>query len=215
MHWLDNHALAEAECRLGWAHEDLVATHLRGAGLDVDTPPKSWRADVSERHAYANELDLIVQGLRVSVKSRRVEFTTPDDIPANRNPLFVDTMRKWDQRTPEPVAVVCVSQVTKAMIWTPASRRWQWSVKHAYDNVRGFAQDFWVADRSLWEPIDTLIGWLGPLWDGRWRWPRGVLGVRANRIVRDGTDAGLLYMVGIPFHELVSCVTVKPQRVDS
>jgi hypothetical protein len=211
--WLQNHALAEAECRLGWTFEDYVAEVLRARGLDVEQPPKSWRATVSDRHKYANELDLLVNGLRFSVKSRRVEFTgDPASIPDNRNPLFVDTVRKWDQRTPEPAAVVCISQFTKGIIWTPVADKQYWRTRFRFDNVRGFSQDFLVADRQLWRPLDDLVHQTHHVWDGHWKVKTGVLGVARNRVVREDTDPKLRHLVGTPFHLVIRHASAKPER---
>lgn len=208
-----NHTLAERECRTGWLFEDHVAQVLRVKGLDVETPPKSWRATVEDRHAYVNELDMLVNGLRFSVKSRRVKFTSPEDIPNNRNPLFVDAARKWGQKDPTPAAVVCVSQETRAIIWTPCSTAAYWGVKHAYDNVRGFSQDFLTADRSLWHPLDDLVIAASSVWDGTWSVRTGTVQVKSNRIVRTGTDLTLQRFVGTPFHLVRRYATVRPERL--
>lgn len=157
--WIDNHELAEAECRRGWSFEDKVADRLRQGGLRVDQPPKNWRDHVDDRHEYTNELDLLVEGLRMSVKSRRVAFSCPEDIPDNRNPLFVDTLRKWDLRDPEPAAVICISQETDAIIWTSThpDAKARWGRRGAYDAARGYSDQFMTADKSMWYPIETLI----------------------------------------------------------
>lgn len=215
MTWLENHALAESECRLGWAYEDKVAAVLSDNGLDVEQPPKSWRADVSERRAYVNELDLWVNGLRVSVKSRRIHFTCPDDVPDNRNPLFVDTERKWGLRDPEPSAVVCISQVTDAIIWTsthPLAKE-AWGRAGAWDQTRGYSDTFLTADRSLWSPVSTLVDTLRVVWDGRWKVRTGHVTVASNRVTRQGTDSHLDALVGMPFHEVLRAATVPPVRM--
>lgn len=207
--WMQNHALAERECRTGWVFEAYVAQCLQARGLDVEVPEKSWRASVEDRHAYENEVDMRVNGLRISVKSRRVAFSCPDDIPQNRNPLFVDTVRKWELMDPEPVAVVCVSQLTKGVIWTPSYRKWQWTAKHARDATRGYSDAFYAADRSLWFPLDDLVREMHSVWDGRWRVRRGVLAVRRNRVVRTGTDTKLLPLVGTSFHQIARVAPVE------
>lgn len=212
--WLQNHTLAESECRLGWAFEDHVATVLRARGLDVEQPPKSWRATVEDRHKYTNELDMLVNGLRFSVKSRRVEFTgDPASVPDNRNPLFVDTVRKWDRRHPEPAAVICVSQVTKAIIWTPVADKSCWRTRARFDNVRGFMEDFLTADRRLWLPLDSLVHQTRHVWDGKWRTRAGTLAVAKNRVLRQDTDARLRHLAGTSFHLVARYASTKPERV--
>lgn len=215
MAWLDNHSLAEAECRTGWVYEDKVAAYLRREGLHVDQPPKSWRANVQERHAYVNELDLLVSGLRVSVKSRRVEFTCPDDIPRNRDPLFVDTVRKWGLRDPEPKAVVCISQVTDAMIWTSThpDAKAAWDVQGAFDATRGYADAFLAAGRDLWSPIDTFVEVFRHVWDGVWQTKSGLVRVDRNRIVAEGTAQNLMFYAGTPFWRVALSASVRPTRV--
>lgn len=214
MRWIENHALAEREVRTGWLFEDHVAELLRTGGLDVVQPPKTWRADVSQRHDYVNELDLLVNGLRMSVKSRRVRFTCPEDIPSNRNPLFVDTVRKWALKEPEPAAVICVSQETRAAIWTPTAHKARWGTKRAFDQVRRYPDDFMTCDKSLWYPLDELIQHAHSVWDGAWRIRGGILGVKNNCVVHTGTDANLRYLVGRKFHDLLPHASQKPERVN-
>ena len=167
--WLQNHALAESETRTGWSFEAAVAAALRAAGIAVTEPPKSWRASVSERKSYKNEIDIIAAGRRLSVKSRRIDFTDVSDVPRANDPLFIDVTRKWDGFVPQPWAVVCVSQTTHAMIWLPASTQPQWSTKKTYDRVRGIPTELYTAPVALWQPFATLPDALRVIDDGVWR----------------------------------------------
>lgn len=215
MSWIDNHKLAESECRTGWLFEDIVADRLRRASpkLHVETPPKDWRADVRDRKRYANEVDLWVNGGRLSVKSRRVKFTCPQDVPRNRNPLFVDTVRKWKLKDPEPVAVVCISQETQAIIWTPTSDQKLWGRRHAFDQVRSYADDFMTCDRELWYTFDRLVDQLTSLWDGDWETSKGIIRVVDCLVSLEGTADPLRWLVGQPFWRLAAGATTKPTRV--
>lgn len=210
--WLSNHALAESECRTGWAFEDRVAAALRNLGLTVEQPDKSWRANVDDRHRYQNELDLVCQGLRLSVKSRRVAFESPDTIPDNRNPLFVDTVRKWAIKTPEPWAVVCISQSTNAIIWLPTNTRSHWGVVNRYDYTRGYADDFMTADRSHWRPVTTLPDAIRTTFDGDWWLSTERMTVHAT--VTNGYVAHTAPIarkfVGQPFGNLVGHMRKQP-----
>lgn len=166
--WLHNHTLAESLTRDGWSYETLVCDLLRAEHLLVEAPPKVWRADIADRAQFTNEVDLKCQGRRISVKSRNVVFTSPDDIPDNRNPLFVDTQRKWLAVDPAPYAVVCVSQATRACIWLPESTSPQWTTTARYDATRGYADVFLQADRSLWQPFSAFIMHMRHIDDGVW-----------------------------------------------
>lgn len=212
MSWLENHELAERECRTGWFYEDLVANILGDRGLDVKSPPKSWRKDVAQRRAYVNEVDLWVNGLRMSVKSRRVAFECPDTIPRNRNPLFVDTVRKWRMKDPEPAGVICVSQETQAIIWTPVADKAHWGVRQAYDQTREYEDAFMTADRTLWRPLDALVHQLHTVWDGTWSVRTGQVAVEGNCIVLEGTDRHLKHYVGRRFYELLGPGS-RPERI--
>lgn len=213
MHWLDNHELAERECRTGWEFEAKVAAYLRDAGVHVVEPDKSWRASVEERHDYVNEVDIVANGLRLSVKSRRVRFTSPQDIPDNRNPLFVDTVRKWRELSPVPAAVVCISQETDGMIWLPRTSANEWGVKHAYDQVRGFAQDFYTARRSLWRPMPELADILRSYWDGIWRTKSGPMTVHHGQVTRaNGVGRRI---IGMWWHDVLQHARVMPKRVET
>lgn len=155
--WSKNHELAEALCKAGWEYEAKVATFLRDAGLEVQEPEKSWRTDAKDAFAgrYANEIDLLVEGQRVSVKSRDLAFTSADDFPFDT--IFVDTCRKWVIKDPAPVAIVCVSQKTDAMIWLPSATRSSWTTRTRWDRVRNYRDTFFEAHKSNWRPIDKLV----------------------------------------------------------
>ena len=205
--WASNHALAEQLARTGWAFEDIVAADLRAAGIAVEQPPKEWRAVADATQAlqgsYANEVDLTYRGMRLSVKSRNLLFSTPDDIPNNRNPLFIDTERKWAHKHPVPWAVICISQQTKAIIWLPvAATQAHWGTRQAYDRTRGYADQFMTADRSLWQPWVTLPTALRTAQDGYW-----LLGnARHNTMVQVHNGVvvnGGMHFTGRPFIDLV------------
>jgi hypothetical protein len=131
-------------------------------------PPKEWRSNVEDRHRFVNEIDLFVNDLRVSVKSRKVRFTCPEDIPDNRNPLFVDTERKWAKKTPPPFAIVSVSQETEAAIWLNSLTEPQWVRHTRHDAMRGYSDIFMAAPRELWQPLETLPEAITAAFDGIW-----------------------------------------------
>ena len=92
LRWSDNDDLFFRELEEGRKWELYVASKLLRAGLWVQVPTKSVRNSIDDVPAYADEADIWVtrkDPAKIEVKSRRVAFTDPDDIPPNRDPSFL------------------------------------------------------------------------------------------------------------------------------
>ena len=127
---------------------DVLAGWSLGAGS-----PKSVRNSIDDAPAYANEADICVtrkSPAKIEVKSRRVEFTGPDDIPSNRRPFFVTTESSWENAGTKPVAVVVVSQQTGGIVVASGKDSGGWERRRYYDQVRG------IDDTFLCAPVETL-----------------------------------------------------------
>lgn len=187
--WFENDELAEKLTKEGWSFEQLIFDELSKPEhrLLVEMPEKTWRADSKQafKGSHTNEIDLIANGRRISVKSRKFAFTCPDDIPINRVPLFIDTKRKWEKADPKPAFVVCVSQETSKAIWIDVESTFdQWTLTEKQDATRGYTDTFMQAKRSLWRPFEELPAIVRAGRDGLWRITFG--DVVAGVEVKDG-----------------------------
>lgn len=193
MNWLQNDAGFREELQRGWYYESVVADQVRTAGLHVWEPPRVCRDHVKDRHRFADEVDLVVEDRRVSVKSRRIAFTCPDDIPRNRDPLIVSTLRQWHLKSKPPMVVINISQETEKWIFLPVLETApKWETVGGFDHIRGFDERWYAADKSLWRPGEEFPSWLGALTTGDYtvtlpyRRPFAVRAV-SNRIQKEGT----------------------------
>src|SRR5689334_18766566 len=124
--WFSNDELFRRELSVGHQYAELVAARLREEGLHVVVTPMEVRADIDDRHRFANEFDLLV-GERapciIDVKSRDLAFSG-DDYPYPS--AFVDTVGGWNAKATKPMAIVLVSQRTQAMRVVSVRRQPQW-----------------------------------------------------------------------------------------
>ena len=157
--WRGNDALALQELETGYRYQYLVGERLRLAGLSVGLPELEIAETAEEALAFAQERDLTVNGHVLEVKSRALYFTSPSDFPFET--AIVDTVRGWDQKQPEPLAVVMVSQSTEAMVVLPVRRsRSAWTTAILRDRVRDLTDTFYLAPRSSLVPFSSLVRFL-------------------------------------------------------
>ncbi len=151
--WWRNDELFFSGLEEGHKWELYVATKLLQAGLWVRVPTKSVRNSIDEAAAYADEADVWVtrsEPAKVEVKSRRVRFTGPDDIPSENRPFFVTTENSWNDAETKPVAVIVVFQETGGMAVASGKDSQRWERRPRYDRVRN------IRDVFLCAPVDTL-----------------------------------------------------------
>ncbi|MDP9438574.1 MAG: hypothetical protein M3P49_07505 [Actinomycetota bacterium] len=154
MNWHENDDLFFRELDEGRRWQLYVASKLLEAGLWVQVPEGSVRDSIEDVPAYANEADIWVTRKRpakIEVKSRRVEFTGPHDIPPNRRPFIVTTESSWNNADTKPIAVVIVSQETRGIVVASSRRSREWEVRYLYDNVRR------IHDYFLCTPVERLF----------------------------------------------------------
>ncbi len=217
--WLQNDAGFREELQRGWHYESLVAEKVRAQGLRVFEPPRVCREHVKDRHKFADEVDLFVEDRRVSVKSRRIEFTTPSDIPASRDPLIVSTVRQWHLKSKTPMVVINVSQVTEEWIFLPVQETAKyWEFMGGFDHIRGFDERWYSAPARLWRPGSEFASWLhsqttGAYWmQLPYRRPF-VVAARNNRVVAEGTAECYRHRLsGHPLTRLVDEVRARGGR---
>jgi hypothetical protein len=88
--WLDNDKLAREMFATGHAFELVVAAFFRAHGLTVEVEEQSIRASVTDRENWRGEIDLLVSGVPVEVKSR--------DVARWFDPLNLCSRRAWETR---------------------------------------------------------------------------------------------------------------------
>ena len=103
---------------------------------------------------------MVVAGQRIEVKSRSFYFTSdPRTFPWERP--FVDTFGGYEVKVVKPIAYVFVSQVTGALVSTPANEQerdayWQTVVKP--DRMRNIEKEtFYTTPRARLSPIVSLL----------------------------------------------------------
>lgn len=149
MDWWDNDDLFRSEVAEGHKWERRVAEKLAEWGFEVQIGPQTVRESAGQIKDYAKELDLLVEGLRCEVKSRRLTFGGPSDYPYDD--AIVDTVFGFDKKQPEPHLCLCVSQPTGFLIGLPVKRtRPQWTSRHTYDRFRQIEVLNYYADKGLW-----------------------------------------------------------------
>lgn len=159
--WLHNDSLFRAELARGHCWEAWVCGFLRLRGLPADVPEQRCRPDVTERADYRDGGDLVCGGHTIEVKARRVAFTSPLDFPHRE--VIVDTANKWKAKNPRPSALICVSELTGAMICIgphEISQSEQWRTVERFDRVRKIHDQFLMLHREKWRPVSALVAWL-------------------------------------------------------
>ena len=157
--WIDDESIFRGRLEKGERQTKLVAERLRRDGLEVEEPEKSFRREYKDRHNYRDEVDLVVNGCRVEVKSRpKLEWTTLDDFPYPD--IIVDTVRKWDGHKTLPVATINVCPTTGAIIVVPGKTKGEWREGRRLDSGSGHEDDFYFAPRRTWTTYEKLVEFL-------------------------------------------------------
>jgi len=153
--WSDNDTLARELIAEGHQWERVVADRLRSHGLRVHVPDQSVRADVSHalRGDYAGTTDLLVEGLRVQVKSRRLRQWF--------DPMYLCSARAW-QHDSSADAWICISQITGQALCVSGDRARAHSEESETHDTRRGIERFTVRQLALchWSPLDRMIAWL-------------------------------------------------------
>lgn len=161
--WMENDSLFFRELSCGHRYELYVALQFLRAGICVESPPKTIRDSAWDIPDYADEADLWVgreDPAKIEVKSRRVIFTGPDDIPADRDPFFVTTESSWNNAIEKPLAVVLVSQDTGAMVVASPRRSEEWVKVTTRDKKRNIEDTFLCAPVKTLYTFDVLVEYL-------------------------------------------------------
>jgi hypothetical protein len=148
--WMDDAEYFRRQRAVGQSFQECVATHLRAQGVDpIVSYNDGFRASVAEIQRYTRESkDLLIRGHHFEVKSRAVQFTSPDDWPRNYWPMFLDTVDGLNAKNVEPTGYIFISQKTYAIMGVLLKSIKDWSIEKRFDNQRGFAENFYCIPRS-------------------------------------------------------------------
>lgn len=163
--WLQNDGLFAAELARGHQFAELVASRLRSADLTARATPMELRDDVRNRERFTiSDVDVVVErnGVPVvlEIKSRRIRFSGPDDWPAAHDPAMIDTVSGWLAKAHRPVAVVLISQVTRAIAVVPVSTAAYWRVVRTHDRRRNIPTVSYACPRAQLRSFSELVAWL-------------------------------------------------------
>lgn len=95
--------------RTGTKFEDYVAQKIAEHGFMVDRP-----VEIVNGRFTQEQKDVVVGGMVLEVKSRKLRFTSPQDFPYST--IIVDGAWGFDQKDKKPKLYVFVSQITGAMM---------------------------------------------------------------------------------------------------
>jgi hypothetical protein len=133
--------------------EGYVAASLAFAGFKVVMEPKRVREDAECPYLFEDTIDLMVQGIKVQVKSRSIQFNKVADFPFNSILIC-----RYDGKEIPTTAYIMVSQVTGGMIASlPDSKRF---IGTQEDKVRGYSYKAVYAKKESFVDFATLCSWL-------------------------------------------------------
>jgi hypothetical protein len=151
--WLDNDKLAREMFATGHAFELVVAAFFRAHGLTVEVGEQSIRASVTDRENWRGEIDLLVSGVPVEVKSR--------DVARWFDPLNLCSRRAWESKRDRVGAWVMISQRTgEILVISGARARSCATVAATRDPGRGI-QSYEVVRVPLdqFSPVSVAVPW--------------------------------------------------------
>ena len=138
--------------------EELVADLLASQG--VNAVPTKWglARHKGEIVQFKDEIDLLVNGLPVDVKSRTISFTSQEDYPYPT--AFVDTVSGWEAKKRKPVAIILYSEPTGGTLVIRPSTRDSWTSQRRFDRDAGYSDDFYLVNKELLTSLDEFVLWL-------------------------------------------------------
>lgn len=154
--WCENDDLFAEELEKGHFWERQVGRFLSSRDLQVEGGEQSFRGSIEEAPEYASIIDLTVEDIPIEVKSRELKFHTPGDFPYDT--AIVDTVSGWEAKEVTPKYVICVSQLTNAMMFLDVDdTRPSWVEEGKEDEKRGILDLFYLCPTELWQPVEVLV----------------------------------------------------------
>lgn len=156
MLWSENNELFIKELSDGFAWQTLPMLFFKLHGFDVEMPELEIREEsIKNASKYFNSKDLLVNGKRIEIKSRKEKFTSPDSFPYPT--AMVDTVKKFNGREDKPVAYIMISRDTGSMLWVDATRNSDWEIIERFDNTRKFNEKFFVVKKEKLLTMNLLV----------------------------------------------------------
>lgn len=154
--WIDDFDYFKEQCLLGKEFERFVAAKLAKHGIPVEIVDDGIRTSKGQIAAYTKSSgDLKIKGWPFEVKSRNVRFTSPDDFP--HWPMFVDTVKSYDQKLVKPKGYIFVSQPTGVLMGFTSKHIVNCSKEEKFDNKRQISDIFYCIERRFILSEATLI----------------------------------------------------------
>jgi len=159
--WMENENLFVQQLKIGNKWTEYVASKLREKRIDAYATELEVREKVEDRHRFTNEQDILFNNMPgcVEVKSRKIKFFD-DPMSYPMQTAFVDTVLGWNKKSPKPLAVVLVSQITKSMLVVPVSTENKWGTSTHFDKVRKITETSHTVDKGLLKTFDEFSEWL-------------------------------------------------------
>lgn len=156
--WMQNKELFASELAQGNHWEERARVGLIKMGHDVQIGDESHIDDAlslqESREKFKDQVDLIVNGFIVEVKSRNYAFTCPDDFPFPT--VGTETMSSWLRRIRKPDFYLSISKPTRRGIvldtrgQTPAD----WECIGFFDKKRRIADRMYAVCKHKWLRVE-------------------------------------------------------------
>lgn len=138
--------------KTGARFEDVVAQRIAEQGFAVQRP-------VVTQNFTKTQKDIVVGGHVLEVKSRKLDFTGPEDFPYKD--IIVDGSWGLDRKDQQPALYVFISQTTGAIIVIDVlCTKTQWTKRKQFDPH--YRQEYWAyyATKDLLKDEAYLYRWL-------------------------------------------------------
>lgn len=142
----------------GFAWQELPAVFLKIHGFQVEMPTLVFRDSIKDASKFFETKDLIVNGKRIEVKSRKEKFSTPDDFPYST--AIIDTVKKLDGRDEVPHAYIMISRFTGCMLWANPQNREGWKIEKKFDRTRKYWDSFYIMPKNDLLTMDSFLDFI-------------------------------------------------------
>lgn len=160
--WGYDDTLFRREAQIGQSFSEAVATYLNDRNIACHATELEFAKDVQDRERFkTHEQDIVFHkfGGCLEVKSRRLKF---DSDPASYPfaTALVDTVSGWEAKASTPLAVILISQETKAMLVVPPSTKDSWGKFSSFDKIRRINETWYECPKTNLVHIDHLVEFL-------------------------------------------------------
>lgn len=158
MKWSENDELFFRELRVGHEWQRLPAVFFALHNFSIEMPALSIRESIDQASTWKDQVDLVVEGHPIEIKSRNESFTSPESFPYET--IIVDTVSGYDAKLVKPLAYIMISRPTGAMLTLRATTPKGWSKAYRFDHVRRIHDEFYLCDRDKIQTLDCLVKFL-------------------------------------------------------